>query len=81
VQRHFLEATGLTAKGLEQIQRACRAVELLAGGRRPVDVAVAQGYSDQSHLTRSLKAIMGQTPRQIARTGHTAEGRGGPDRR
>src|SRR6185295_13403205 len=29
VQRHFLQALGLTAKRLQQIQRACRAVELL----------------------------------------------------
>lgn len=67
VQRHFLEAMGLTAKGLEQIQRASRAVQLLAAGRRAADVAGELGYSDQSHLTRSLKAIMGTTPGQIVR--------------
>ena len=64
VQRHFLEAMGLTAKRLEQIRRACRAIELLAKGKRAVDVALELGYSDQSHMTRALKAIMGQDARR-----------------
>ena len=66
VQRHFLEAMGLTAKRLEQIRRACRAVELLAKGQRAADVALELGYADQSHLTRALKAIMGTTPGRVA---------------
>jgi hypothetical protein len=65
VQRHFLEAMGMTAKRLEQIQRARRAVELLQLGHRAVDVALDLGYADQPHLTRSLKAIMGKTPGEI----------------
>ena len=67
VQRHFLEAMGLTAKRLQQIQRACQAIELLAQKKRAVDVALELGYADQSHLTRALKAIMGKTPGEIAR--------------
>jgi len=67
VQRHFLSALGVTAKRLEQIQRACRAVDLLEQGRRAVDVALELGYSDQAHLTRALKAIMGRTPGEISR--------------
>jgi hypothetical protein len=67
VQRHFLESMGVTAKRLEQIQRAGRAIELLARGRRPIDVALELEYSDQSHLTRALKAIMGRTPGEVAR--------------
>ncbi len=66
VQRHFLQATGMTAKRLQQIQRARRAMELLQAGRRAVDVALELGYADQPHLTRLLKAIMGKTPGQIA---------------
>ena len=58
VQRHFLQALGITAKQLEQIQRARRAVELLAQGRRPVDVALDLGYADQPHLTRSLLSLI-----------------------
>jgi hypothetical protein len=67
VQRHFLEAMGLTAKRLQQIQRARRAIELLAAGRRAIDVALDLGYADQAHMTRALKTIMGKTPGQIAR--------------
>jgi hypothetical protein len=67
VQRHFLRALGLTSKGLEQIRRACRAVELLRQGRAPADVAIAVGYADQPHMNRSLKRLMGRTPREIAR--------------
>jgi hypothetical protein len=67
VQRHFLRALGVTSKGLEQIQRACRAVELLQQGRAPADVAIEAGYADQPHMTRSLKRLMGRTPGQIAR--------------
>ena len=67
VQRHFVEAMGLTAKRLEQIHRAGRALELLGTGKRAVEVALELGYADQSHLTRALKAIMGTTPGQVAR--------------
>lgn len=67
VQRHFLRAVGVTAKRLEQIERACRAVALLEAGRRPIDVALELGYADQAHLTRALRALMGRTPGQIAK--------------
>ena len=66
VQRHFVQATGVTAKDLQQIQRARRAVDLLAQGRRAVDVALDLGFADQPHLTRSLKRIIGKTPGEIA---------------
>jgi hypothetical protein len=67
VQRHFLRALGLTPKQLAQIQRANAAVALLRGGRPAADVAAELGYSDQPHLTHSLKRIMGLTPGAIAR--------------
>jgi AraC-like DNA-binding protein len=57
----------MTEKRLEQIRRACRAMELLADGRRVVDVALELGYSDQSHMTRALKALMGKTPGAVRR--------------
>jgi hypothetical protein len=67
VQRHFLHALGITAKGLTQILRACRAVDLLQRGRAAADVAADLGYADQPHLNRSLKRLMGRTPGEIAR--------------
>jgi methylphosphotriester-DNA--protein-cysteine methyltransferase len=67
MQRHFLSALGMTPKQFAQVQRAIHAVDLLRGGMAPAAAATEAGYSDQPHLTRSLKAIMGQTPGQIAR--------------
>jgi hypothetical protein len=67
MQRHFLLAIGMTPKQFDQIKRACSAVELLRQGMAPAAVAVEAGYSDQSHLTRSLKVIMGQTPAAFQR--------------
>jgi hypothetical protein len=66
MQRHFLKTTGLTYKAFTQIERAQKAISLLQQGRPAADVAFALGYADQPHMIRSLKAIMGQTPRDIA---------------
>lgn len=68
LQRHFLKTTGLTYKAFTQIERAQQAIALLQQGRPAADVAFALGYSDQPHMIRSIKAIMGQTPGQIAAT-------------
>ncbi|MDB5542369.1 MAG: hypothetical protein JWQ89_4096 [Devosia sp.] len=67
LQRHFLRTTGLTYKHFTLVQRAQKAVSLLQMGRPAVEVALALGFSDQAHMINSLKAIMGQTPREIAR--------------
>jgi AraC-like DNA-binding protein len=67
MQRHFLAVLGMTPKQFAQIKRACHAVELLRRGISAAAVAIAVGYSDQPHLTRSLKAIMGQTPGELVR--------------
>ena len=65
MQRHFLRTTGMTMKAFEQIARARNAVTLLKAGEQAASVAYLLGYADQPHLIRSLRAIMGQTPRQI----------------
>jgi hypothetical protein len=65
MQRHFLRVTGLTMKAFDQIARAREAATLLKAGEPAATVAYALGYADQPHLIRSLRAIMGQTPRQI----------------
>jgi len=67
MQRHFLRTTGVTYKTFTQIERAQKAIALLQQGRAGADVAFALGYSDQPHMIRSLKAIMGLTPGQISR--------------
>ena len=67
MQRHFLRTTGLTYKHFTLVQRAQKAVAMLQMGRPAVDVALALGFSDQAHMINSLKAIMGQTPKEIVR--------------
>ena len=69
VRRHFLHATGLTPKALEQISRAQRAAALLEQGVALLDVVYQAGYADQPHMTRSLKHFIGHTPAQIAQMG------------
>jgi AraC-like DNA-binding protein len=67
VQRHFERALGVTAKHLSLIFRAQDAARMLAQGVPPAQVAAHLGYFDQSHMTRSLKRVLGRTPAQIAR--------------
>jgi len=65
VQRRFVRATGLTYGTIRQIERAGRAAELLAAGtfiHRAVEIA---GYSDQAHMTRSLRRFLGKTPGKL----------------
>jgi hypothetical protein len=65
VERHVSRATGLTRGTIRQIRRAEGAVQLLSRGVSVLDTARQAGYADQSHLTRSLKRFVGQTPSQI----------------
>lgn len=65
VQRRFLRATGLTYSAVRQIERAERAVELLSAGVSILDTVDITGYSDQAHMTRSLRRFVGRTPGQL----------------
>ncbi|MBZ0296343.1 MAG: helix-turn-helix transcriptional regulator [Anaerolineae bacterium] len=67
VRRRFLQATGLTPKTIQQIERAKEAASLLEQGVPILDAVYQMGYADQPHMTRSLKRFTGQTPAQIAR--------------
>jgi len=66
LQYRFLQATGLTHKTIQQIERARSAVSLLERGTAISDTAFELGYFDQAHLSNSLKRFMGRTPAQIA---------------
>lgn len=68
IQRRFLHVTGLTYKSFQQIERARQALSLLQSGLPISETAYQTGYFDQSHLTRSVKPLLGQTPAQIAKS-------------
>jgi hypothetical protein len=65
IQRRFVQATGLTHGSIRKIERARRATMLLQQGLSILDTVEQAGYSDQAHLTRALKYLMGKTPTQI----------------
>ncbi len=67
LRHRFLRATGQSQGHIRQWQRAQRAEALLRQGVTILDTVQAAGYSDQAHLTRSLKQFIGQTPAQIRR--------------
>ena len=66
IQRHFAAVTGLGLQAFQQIARAHEAAHLLRRGDAASQVAAELGFSDQAHLTHSLKRVLGNTPRQIA---------------
>ncbi len=72
VQRRFLRAIGLPHGTVYQIERARLATILLKQGVPILDVVEQAGYADQSHLTRSMKHLIGVTPAQLARN-HSSE--------
>ena len=67
VQRHFLQATGMTHGTFRQIERARYATNLLKQGVSILDTVHEAGYFDQAHFTRSLRHLIGQTPARIIR--------------
>jgi Helix-turn-helix domain len=65
IQRRFINSTGLTYGTVRQMERAERAANLLVNGNSIAEVVDSQAYSDQAHLTRSLKRFLGVTPGNI----------------
>jgi hypothetical protein len=65
IQRRFVQATGLTQGFIRKIERARYATILLQQGISILDTVELAGYSDQAHLTRALKQLIGKTPNQI----------------
>jgi hypothetical protein len=65
-QRRFARSTGLTRQAILAMERAHAATIMLKSGSSINDTAGALGYSDQPHLTRSLRRFIGRTPGQLA---------------
>jgi AraC family transcriptional regulator len=66
--RVFKKATGVSPHQYLLQVRVNSARSLLtagAGGRSLAEVAAAVGFSDQSHLTRHFKRMLGVTPKQL----------------
>jgi hypothetical protein len=68
LQYRFLRSTGLSQRTIRQIERARYATALLKQGVSIFDTVYEAGYSDQPHLTRSLKHFIGYTPAEIPST-------------
>jgi AraC-like DNA-binding protein len=67
LSRVFHGLTGTTLTRYRQDLRTRRALDLLAADLDLATVAVACGYADQPHLTRSLRHRTGHTPGELAR--------------
>lgn len=65
LRRHTQSTTGLSPYFFHQIQRAQQATQLLQQGKPIAQVAAEAGYTDQAHMTKAVKALMGMTPAQI----------------
>lgn len=62
IQRLFVKETGLTFGQWRQQARLLRALELLAGGEKVIEVALALGYESPSAFTSMFRKHFGQTP-------------------
>jgi AraC-like DNA-binding protein len=68
VSRGFSQAYGVSPKRYRLGLRISGAVRSLSSGDQPLaDIAYANGFADQPHLTRALKAATGATPAQLRR--------------
>jgi AraC-like DNA-binding protein len=68
--RAFRRAFGMPPHAYLKQRRVGRAQEMLRSGRSISDAAYACGFSDQSHLGRTFKSVMGVSPGIYARACH-----------
>jgi AraC-like DNA-binding protein len=73
VSRGFKRVFGVAPRRFRAEIRAQRALRAMLDGRDPLSqVAVAEGFSDQSHMTRAVVALTGKTPRTWRNAGKQA---------
>ncbi|MET3579660.1 AraC-like DNA-binding protein [Mesorhizobium robiniae] len=69
VIRDFKKAIGLTPAHYIRDRRLRRASSLIEQGLGLADAAIAAGFADQSHLSRTFRATRGMTPGMFRRAG------------
>lgn len=65
--RLFEQGYGLPPHALQVQLRVHYVQRLLRRGVRPIKAAQMAGFSDQSHLNRHFKRLVGKTPGQFAK--------------
>jgi AraC family transcriptional regulator len=69
--RCFKNSLGVSPYQFIMRKRVDRVVDLLRHSQAPLaEIAVSCGFSDQSHMTRTLRKTLGLTPAAIRRSGH-----------
>jgi AraC-type DNA-binding domain-containing proteins len=64
--RQFKQSAGVTPHHYLTQKRLQRAQEMLASDQLPLsEIAYAAGFSDQSHLARHFRHMLGTTPREF----------------
>ncbi len=66
LNRDFASVVGMPPHEYQAMQRVRIVKTCIREGRSLVDSAVEAGFSDQSHMTRCFKKIMGMTPGKFA---------------
>ncbi|WP_080873602.1 AraC family ligand binding domain-containing protein [Oceanobacillus timonensis] len=62
--RSFTKQKGISPYSYLQTVRVNHAKKLLEQGIKPIEAAFLTGFSDQSHLTKLFKSMIGLTPKQ-----------------
>ncbi|MCW2287780.1 helix-turn-helix protein [Leucobacter luti] len=75
LQRRMLDHFGYGYTALRRVLRAERSQQFLRSHLSPIAAARLAGYSDQSHLTREFRVLVGTTPTQFAAAASAAAGR------
>lgn len=65
--RSFTKQLGISPYSYLETIRVNHAKKMLEQGNKPIEVALLTGFSDQSHLTKYFKSLVGLTPKQYMR--------------
>lgn len=69
LEKRFRRAVGATPKQFASLLRLRRAIDGYRPGASLADLALESGFFDQSHFSRELRAMTGQSPHRFFRAG------------